>query len=325
MISNDILYSRLELNEDATIEDIKKSYNRLSKKLHPDKNINNIKDATTKFQELTEAKNILLKLKENDTLIYKKIINENIIENIYVKLEQLYYFNDINFKYKKKIYCSHCNSYGTIDGKPSECNACYGKGMIIEKKIINSIIQEIIKSCNNCDGNGKFIKADCSYCNGNGYNFKEKNIIIPLKPGLSSGNKIILTGKGHIFKNIKSDLILIVNELSHNFYKRINNDLIININLELYEALIGFNKIITLLDNTQININYTGITEYGTIKIIDNYGMPILNTNNKGNLIIYFYFTLPKINTEYYSHLKILCNYNENVIINNNIINIILK
>lgn len=51
-------YSILEINRDATEEEIKKSYRRLSKKYHPDANPGNA-DAEKRFKDISEAYAVL--------------------------------------------------------------------------------------------------------------------------------------------------------------------------------------------------------------------------------------------------------------------------
>jgi DnaJ-class molecular chaperone len=51
-------YEILEINDDATQEDIKKSYRKLSLLHHPDKNGNSI-DSINKIQDINEAYEIL--------------------------------------------------------------------------------------------------------------------------------------------------------------------------------------------------------------------------------------------------------------------------
>ena len=128
--------------------------------------------------------------------------------------------------------------------------------------------------------------------------YKEKSIDIPLKSGLISGNKIVFNGKGHHINNTKSDLIFVINILPHNVFYRENNstNLYIDIELTLYQALFGFNKVITHLDGRNIRIQHTGKTDFNNIKKIPNEGMKNISGDTKGDLYVRFLINMPNIN-----------------------------
>ncbi|CAN1129644.1 DnaJ homolog subfamily B member 4 [Linum perenne] len=52
-------YSILQVNKNATDDDLKKAYRKLAMKWHPDKNPNNKKQAEAKFKEISEAYDVL--------------------------------------------------------------------------------------------------------------------------------------------------------------------------------------------------------------------------------------------------------------------------
>ena len=52
-------YSILELDKNASNEEIKKAYRKLAMKWHPDKNPNNKKISEEKFKQISEAYSIL--------------------------------------------------------------------------------------------------------------------------------------------------------------------------------------------------------------------------------------------------------------------------
>jgi len=339
MVRDSKLYERLGVPPDANEEQIRKAYNQLSKKWHPDKNQDNKEEASIKFQEISEAKEILLD--SNKREMYDKYgmdsingnmdvgenmfahgnpfgqghpfshmfngnfgfgnneqkENKNIILNVNATLKQIYNEENINFSYKYKSCCTQCNGEGTKDGKTSECSKCNGKGMQVQVIRIGNMIQQITQTCGACNGSGKGVNENniCTSCMGKCNTLKEKTIQVGLKAGLSTGNKIHLQGKGHHYKNVKTDLILVINEVPDNMFKRIKNDLFITIELKLYQALFGFTKIITHLDNRNLVISYIGKTDYNTIRKIPNEGIKIINSNRKGDLYIKFIFTLPNI------------------------------
>ncbi len=58
-MNNTKYYTILEVKKEATPEEIQKSYKKKSLKWHPDRNRNNKEEATKKFQEISEAYQIL--------------------------------------------------------------------------------------------------------------------------------------------------------------------------------------------------------------------------------------------------------------------------
>lgn len=214
-----------------------------------------------------------------------------------VDLDQIYNEEIVSINYNQKNYCKDCNGYGNKNKKKSECKTCDGKGKVLKVFRMGPMVQQSVAECEICNGSGiKINKNDlCNTCNGKTYIIKKKDLKIPLKNGIKNGNKIKIEGKGHQFKNKKTDLIVEIIERVHNKFKKDGNssNLIIFIELKLYQSLLGFNKIITHLDKRKIYINHTGQIKEGDVKILKNEGMNNLNTNKKGDLKIIFSVKYP--------------------------------
>jgi DnaJ family protein A protein 2 len=225
---------------------------------------------------------------------------ENIIEKLNIKLEQVYKEETVELKYTHKVFCSHCNQEGTKDGNKSECKDCNGKGVKQQQVRMGPMVHIAVIPCNKCAGKGNYVESSnkCEYCDGQGTTNKEKVVHIPLKNGLMTGIQLQLEMKGHHFKNQKTDLIVIINVEEHPIFKRSNDDLMIEVELKLYQALFGFNKCIEHLDGRKLLLQHTGKTEFGTIRKISNEGMKDLRTGNKGDLIIKFNVKLPDITND---------------------------
>jgi DnaJ-class molecular chaperone len=114
---------------------------------------------------------------------------------------------------------------------------------------------------------------------------------------LKTGHKINISNKGHHLKSGRTDLILIINELEHEIFTRKNDNLFMEIELKLYQALFGFDKVINYLDNTKLHISSCGKTDYDTTRKIIGYGMKKNNSSEKGDLYINFTFRLPNVNS----------------------------
>jgi DnaJ family protein A protein 2 len=222
---------------------------------------------------------------------------ENIIEIINVTLEQLYNEESVNVNYKQKVSCVKCDGEGSKDGTKTTCGGCNGKGMRVQVIRMGPMIQQSMGPCPSCDGKGKTISDanKCDSCNGKCYSIKDKTIPIPLKCGLTNGNKINLSGKGHQLKNMKTDLIVEIRETPHKTFKRLHDDLFIDIDLKLYQALFGFDKILCHLDGRKLHMSNSSKTDYNTIRKLSGEGMKQINSNNKGDMYIRFRMTLPNL------------------------------
>ena len=324
-MSNTLLYTRLGIYPNSTEQEIKKAYNKLSKVYHPDKNLNNIDIATQKFTELIEAKNILLDPDKrrnydlnglsglddsrysfskfdpiNDIIDYTsynentRYIYKNIIKIINVTLEDLYNEKTINVNYKQNIYCNTCNGKGTSDKLTNKCIICNNKYIYIKIIKVGNTIHKNMEKCNICINSHKNNNL-CNICFGNCFTIFDTSLDISLKSGLTTDNKIILNNKGNKYKNKNSDLIIVIKELPHSIYSRINNDLFIDIELKLYQSLFGFAKIITHLDGKKLYINSLTTTSFNDIKKLKNKGMKYIDSNLYGDLYIKFNIILPNI------------------------------
>lgn len=305
MVKDTKLYNILNVKPEATDNEIKKSYYSLSKIWHPDKN--NSEDAKIKFQEIQNAKDILLDVNKRELYDRTGKLNEeeinlnpffnfrqereeiNVVERLNVTLEQIYNEETIPITYKYKSKCTTCNAN-------IECTNCNGQGFHIKVIQLGPMIQQIMQPCISCNGRKINIDYNCSSCKL-GYNMKERTINIPLKSNLKTGHKINISNKGHHLKSGRTDLILIINELEHEIFTRKNDNLFIEIELKLYQALCGFDKVIKYLDNTKLHISSCGKTDYNTTRKLVGYGMKKNNFLEKGDLYINFTFRLPSINS----------------------------
>ena len=335
MTKDSILYDRLNVKTNSSKSEIKKAYRKLSLKWHPDKNPGN-KQAEEKFKEISEAYQILSddeKRKMYDNIgidflkggdngfdpnsIFEQFFggmggmggfgmrgfereeeNKDCYTKVEVSLEDIYNEKKIKIDYKIKSYCKYCDGFGTKNKTNSKCDVCDGKGKVLKVMQMGPMIQQMVSHCDKCNGTGIFIEHNnrCLQCNGNKFIVKEKQIEIPLKNGLKTGNKIHLERKGHHFKEGKTNLIIEVFQKKHDKFNRDGNNLIIKEEIMLYQSLIGFNKIITHLDGSKIYVKHKDIIKEGDVKILKNYGMTDLNSNKKGDLHIIFSVKYPDLN-----------------------------
>lgn len=92
------------------------------------------------------------------------------------------------------------------------------------------------------------------------------------------------------------EVILKVQTVPHKTFERDNNDLKTTVVITLKQALLGFEKELTHLDNRIVKLNRKGkITKPGEIEKIRGEGMPVYEaSSDKGDLIITYQVEMPK-------------------------------
>lgn len=135
----------------------------------------------------------------------------------------------------------------------------------------------------------------------------EEILTIEIKPGWKKGTKITFPEKGNQEPGvIPADLIFVVDEKPHAVFMRDGNDLVLNQEISLVEALTGKILELTTLDGRNLVVPITEIYKPGYEVIVSNEGMPISKEpRRKGNLRIKFDVKYPsRLTTEQKSDLK---------------------
>jgi len=162
------------------------------------------------------------------------------------------------------------------------------------------MIQHMQSVCTDCSGSGeKHNAADrCKGCNGKRITKDRKVVQIHVDKGMADGEKITLYGEGDQEPDVSpGDIIIVIEEKAHEVFKRVHLDLVMQMELELVEALCGFQRTIETLDARTLVIQTLPgeIIKPGDVKCIRGEGMPIYrNPIEKGRLVIQFQVNFPK-------------------------------
>ena len=214
--------------------------------------------------------------------------------DVELSFEEAVFGVERTFLLNKVSVCKVCKGSGAKNtNEMTECKTCNGKGKIREMKrsIFGSI--EVSKGCDICDGLGKVPKERCEHCGGAGVFKKEEEVKLKIPAGIDNGEMIRLSGHGESVKGGTSgDLYIKVHVSKHKTFRKEGNDLVMNLNVLLSDALLGAEYDIHTLDGLSKLKIPEGVNT-GDILQIKSKGVPIQN-RGRGDILVHIKVTLPK-------------------------------
>lgn len=208
-------------------------------------------------------------------------------------------FSDAVFGIDRKILitktsnCSTCGGSGAkANSKMETCKHCNGQGKIREQKrtIFGTIANT--KICEVCLGSGEVPKETCDKCKGKGVLRREEEISIAIPAGIRDGEMVRMTSYGEaISKGTAGDLYIKINVAKHPIFKREGNDLVMDLNLNLSDALLGIKHSIKTLDG-EIEVTIPEGVSINEILRVRGKGVPF-GKNKRGDLLIKLHIKLP--------------------------------
>jgi len=288
-------YQALGLKENASKEEIRKAYRKLSKKYHPDLNQGD-KNAENNFKKVAEAYEILTNKNVNKKTHRHhnqhhhhhhnfsgfKMRGNPIKIDIPITLEEAFNGDKKNISFNRKKKCDGCDGMGGTSF--NLCNACRGHGFM---KM--GLFQTM---CNICGGGGKIPVNICGICNGRGIKDVKEQLIIEIPSGCDNSTIIVKHNLGNESTDgIAGDLHIIFTIKKHNKYTLNGIDLHIDYELNFIDIILGCEIEIPTIDGT-IKIKIPRLTKNGNSFRLKNKGMK--NKYNRGDLYINLMAKLPQ-------------------------------
>ena len=301
---NNDLYHILGLKPNASLDEIKKSYRKLSMKYHPDKNQGN-EEATKKFQEISNAYAIL-----SDSENKSRYDMESQFAGGNIDL------NDIISSLFSGMPPGMSSNQGGIPGMPpfmgfpgnpnirvftSNGPSVFGMSdasqfgfppNINKPSPLNTTLKiSIHQSYTGCN-----IPITINrWCQVNNERKDEnETIYVKIPPGIDENEIITIKDKGNILNNIKGDIKVFIKINNSTTFVRDGLDLIYKQTISLKEALCGLEFDLPHLNGKiyKINNDIGSVIQPGYKKYIPKMGF--LRDENKGSLIIEFNVSFPE-------------------------------
>lgn len=314
----------------ATADEIKKAYKKLAIKFHPDRN----PGSDDKFKEISNAYSVLSDdgkrslydrggedaIKEGGMGgggggpmdIFDMLFNggrgrqqqerktKSMVHQLSVTLKDLYMGKTTKLAIQKNIICQTCEGVGGKKGSVQPCKKCMGRGFEIKLRQIGpGMVQQVQVACDGCQGEGEVFdeKNRCKTCAGHKVMPDRKILEVHIDKGMEDEQKIVFNGESNQEPGVPpGDIIVVLDEKEHPVFKRSGLNLVMELEITLVEALCGFQRVITHLDDRQLLITSppSTVVKTGDIRTVSGEGMPkYKDPYEKGRLIITFKVIFP--------------------------------
>jgi len=281
MEGSEDLYKILGIDQNATQEQIKSAYRKLSMIYHPDRNRNN-PEATAKIQKINSTYEIL-----GDEGRRKLYDMKNLRGNMFDERNTVDQHDIFNF----------LNGSVGMRGAQNMRNM-YFKRNTIQKpvSIVKTIEIDIEKAYTGCT---LPVEIKRMIVEGNIQREEMETLYVPISEGIDDNEIIILKGKGNIIdESNKGDLKIFIRIKNNTEFTRNGLDLTFHKTISLKEALCGFSFDLKYIDGRTFKINNGNgnVISANYKKMIPSMGMK--REDHTGNLIINFNVTFPERLTE---------------------------
>jgi len=281
-------YKILGLNKDVSDGEIKKAYRKLAMKYHPD-HTKGDKSAEEKFKKISEAYAVLSdkeKRKEYDTFgsegFHQRFSQEDIFRG--------FDFGDIfrEFGIGGGDYSSR-RSGGTRFSFGGGQGFNFGGGQQQARMKGSDLVYELSLTLQEvATGTSKIITLQ--------HQGESENLTVKIPAGLISGKKLRLTGKGNPspYGGPSGDLYIKSQVLNDPLYSVENQDLYLNRELKVSEALLGTTIAVPTITDKQLSLKIPPGTKHGTKMRLPGHGLPAMKGNIKGDLFVRILINVPK-------------------------------
>ncbi|MEP0804314.1 MAG: molecular chaperone DnaJ [Chloroflexota bacterium] len=191
-------------------------------------------------------------------------------------------------EFQREEVCSRCNGSGAEPGtSPVRCSTCNGQGEVrqVRQTFLGQMVQTT--TCPSCNGRGEIISTPCKTCRGGGLERKTVTKKVQIPAGVDRGTQIRLAGEGGpgVYGGPNGNLFLILEVAPHKFFKRRENDIILNIDINIAQATLGAEIEVPTLDGVE-KLRIPPGTQPGKVFTLKGKGVPYLRRKDRGDQLV---------------------------------------
>jgi molecular chaperone DnaJ len=222
-----------------------------------------------------------------------------------IDFEQAIFGADIDIDLNRREQCPNCKGTGAQPGTILRtCMECGGSGQIRRTQQAFGFNMVNVSDCPRCRGKGKVVETPCDECRGSGIVTRSRTLTVKVPPGVDDGIQIRLAGEGEPSSEggPTGDLYVVLHVRPHEFFKRRNNDIILEIPINIAQATLGDVVMVPTVDG-EAELSIPAGTQSGTVIKLRDRGVPKLRrdgtTAGRGDQLVILTVQIPtRLNKE---------------------------
>ncbi len=197
---------------------------------------------------------------------------------------------DLAIAVTRQERCGGCAGRGYRARAVAACPACEGQG--VRRWARGHMV--FSKTCDVCDGQGRSIREICAACHGAGVRPRSETITVTVPPGIESGRRVAVPGRGHAgaLGGPAGDLYVTVEVDAHRHFTRQGADLHLTLPVAVHEAVFGAVASVPGLDGP-IRVRIPAGTQSGTMLVVRGQGGVKPGLAERGDLVVTTQIVLP--------------------------------
>ena len=318
-------YDVLEVDRNADESELKSAFRKLAMKWHPDRNPGD-RNCETRFKEINEAYEVLKDPDKRAAYnrfghaafehggaggpagfsadfgsafsdLFEGIFGmgargrggrergADLRYNMEITLEETYSGKTAQVRIPTSVTCEGCSGSGAKSGtRPKACPTCGGQGRIRHAQGFFTLE----RTCPGCQGRGQVIDSPCPSCSGSGRVTRERALSVNIPAGVEDGTRIRLAGEGEagVRGGPAGDLYIFLTISAHPFFQREGADLYCRVPISMVTAALGGDFEVPTIDGSQSRVKVPEGTQSGRRFRLQGKGMPVLRSNERGDMYV---------------------------------------